>query len=134
MLTRIVLTILALAIPTHALADEDLRLELNTAEAAQNRCRMSFLIENKGDRAVESFKLDLVIFGTENTMQRRMVIEIGPVRRAKTMMRAYEVERECTQIGAILVNDVTSCSPGDPGSCLDQLSLASRVGSIRIYK
>jgi hypothetical protein len=134
MLTRCTLAALAIAVPTLACAQEDLRLELNTAETAQNRCRMSFLIENKAERAVDSLKLDLVIFGTENTMQRRMVIEVGPVRKAKTMLRTYEIERECAQIGAILVNDIASCAPGDPASCMDQLALSSRVGSIRVYK
>jgi hypothetical protein len=139
MLTRCALFALALvpltlANPTVAYAQDELRFELNTAEAAQSRCRMSFLVENKADRPVESLKLDLVIFGTENTMQRRMVIEIGPVRKTKTMMRTYEVDRECAQIGAILVNDIAACAPGDPGSCMDQLQLSSRVGSIRLYK
>jgi hypothetical protein len=134
MLTRYTLAVLAIAAPTLAYAQDDLRLELNAADTVQNRCRMSFLVENKAERAVDSLKLDLVIFGTENTMQRRMVIEVGPVRKAKTMMRTYEVERECAQIGSILVNDIASCSPGDPASCMDQLALSSRVGSIRVYK
>jgi hypothetical protein len=134
MLTRCTLIALAIAGPTLAHAQDDLRLELNAAETVQNRCRMSLLVENKAERAVDSLKLDLVIFGTENTMQRRMVIEVGPVRKAKTMVRTYEVDRECAQIGSILVNEIASCSPGDPASCMDQLQLGSRVGSIRVYK
>jgi hypothetical protein len=134
MLTRCALVALALAAPSTAHAQDDLRLELNTAETAQSRCRLSFVIENKAERAVESFKLDLVVFGAENTMQRRMVIEVGPVRKAKRMIRTYEVDRECAQIGSILVNDIASCSPGDPGSCMDQLQLGSRVESIRVFK
>lgn len=117
-----------------AFAEDALRLELNTAESAQNKCRASFLIENKGERHVESLKLDLVIFGPENTMQRRMVIEVGPVRRAKTIVRTYEIERDCAQIGAILVNDIAACVPGEPTACLDQLTLHSRVPNVRLFK
>ena len=118
-----------------ALAAEDaLRLELNTTESAENRCRASFLFENKSDRQIDSLKVDLVVFGLENTMRRRMVIELGPVRGAKTIVRTFLIERECSQIGGILVNDVTACAPGDPGACLDQLALSSRVPTIRLFK
>lgn len=124
----------ALSVVPAFAADAELRLELNTMESVQNRCRTSFLIENKSDRPVESLKLDLVIFGIENTMQRRMIVELGPVRSAKTTLRTYEIERDCAQIGAILVNDVAACSPGDPNTCLDQLGLHSRVPNVRLFK
>jgi len=111
-----------------------LQVEINTVESVQNRCRMTFLVENKRDQAVESLKLDLVIFDTNNTMQRRTLIELAPIRPAKTMIRTFDIEQDCSKIGAVLVNDVTACSPGDAGTCLDQLGLSSRVPSIRIFK
>jgi hypothetical protein len=124
----------AMAASASAIADDALRLELNTTESAQNRCRASFLFENKSDRQIESLKLDLVIFGKENTVQHRMVVEIGPVRRAKTIVRTYEIERDCAQISAILVNDILACEPGETGACLDRLVLSSRVPDVRIFK
>jgi hypothetical protein len=134
-LPRLAATLLVLvAVPAPAAAEDTLRLELNTAESVQSRCLASFLLENKSDRQIESLKLDLVIFGAENTMQHRMVIEIGPVRRAKTVVRSYEIERGCAQIGAILVNDILACEPGEPGACLDQLALSSRVPGVRVFK
>src|SRR5262245_52422678 len=114
---RLALALLATIIPSIVLAQDELKLELNTAESAQGRCRVSFMVENKADRPVESFKLHLVMLGTENTMQRRMVVDIAPIRRSKTIIRTYEFERDCTQIGAILVNDVQACAPGDPSTC-----------------
>jgi len=128
------IVLLAVIAPSIAAAADVVRIELNTTESVQNRCRSTFVIENKSERQIESLKLDLVVFGTDNTMQRRMVVELGPVRRSKTIVRTYEIERDCAQIGAILVNDVAACAPGDPGTCLDELALSSRSADIKLYK
>jgi hypothetical protein len=136
----ILVRVLALAFATlpaafSAYADsQQLRVELNTAESVQNRCRMTFLVENKRDQPIESFKLDLVVLDTNNTMQRRTLVELAPIRQAKTMVRTFDLEHECGKIGSILVNDVTVCVPGDVGACIDQLALSSRVPNIRLFK
>jgi hypothetical protein len=115
-------------------AEETFRIELNTTENAETRCRLNFVIENKSAGAIESMKLDLVFFGTDGGILRRLITELGPVRPAKTIVRAFLVEAECRQIGSILVNEVTACAPGEPNGCLDALALSSRVKSIRLYK
>jgi hypothetical protein len=122
------------AAPARAAPEETLRVELNALENVQGRCRYSFVVENKGEAGVESLKLDLAVFGRDGVVQRRLVTEMGPLRRAKTMLRAFELEGECGQIGSILLNDVTACAPGDPASCLDALALTSRVQGVRLYK
>ena len=115
-------------------ADEKVLVQLNSIESADNRCRLNFVIENKSNTAIESLKLDLVAFGTDGGILRRLVTEMGPVRAAKTMVRAFAVDVDCRQIGSILVNDVTACAPGEPGACLDGLSLSSRIEALRLYK
>jgi hypothetical protein len=115
-------------------ADEKILVELNSIESADNRCRVSFVIENKSDVGIESMKLDLVAFGTDGSILRRLLTEMGPVRSAKTIVRTFAVEAECRQIGSILVNDVTACAPGEPGACLDGLGLSSRLQALRLYK
>jgi hypothetical protein len=116
-------------------ADERLLIELNTIENAENRCRLNFVIENKSSTPLESMKLDLVVFGTDGGILRRLITEMAPVRPAKTIVRAFLVDAECRQLGAILVNDVTACAPGgEPGACLDSLALSSRLKALRLYK
>lgn len=110
-----------------------MRVELNTVEGSGPRCRLSFLIENKGEVPIESLKLDLALFNREGGIQRRLVTEMGPVRRAKTLVRTFETEGGCESIGSILVNDVTACAPAALGDCLDHLALSSR-GAIRLFK
>jgi hypothetical protein len=115
-------------------ANDPIRVELNLAESVQSKCRLSFLIENKSDTPIERLTPDLAIFNREGIIQRRLVAEMGPVYRAKTIIKTFEIEGECGQIGSILINDITACSPGDPGACLDRLMLSSRVPSISLFR
>jgi hypothetical protein len=124
-------TLIALA---PARAQDTVRVELNTLETAENRCRMTFVIENKTARAVDSLKLDLALFNTEGAVYRRMVTDMGPVRAAKTVVKTFAADGDCAQLGSLLVNEVAACTPGEPNACLDQLALASRVKAVRLYK
>ena len=129
------LIMLPLLFPPGAFAaDEKLTIDLNSVEGSDNRCRMNFVVENKGDAGLESLKLDLVVFGTDGGISRRLITEMGPIRPMKTTVRAFLVDTECKAIGAILVNDVIACTPGNPNACLDALGLSSRVKEIRLYK
>jgi hypothetical protein len=126
--------ILLIASPARPAPNEPIRVELNLAESVQNKCRLSFLIENKSETPIERLTPDLAIFNREGIIQRRLVAELGPVYRSKTIIKTFEIEGECGQIGSILINDVTACTPGDPGLCLDRLVLSSRVPSISLFR
>ena len=129
------LVVLQVLLPVCALsAEEKMLVELNSIEGGDNRCRLNFVIQNKSDIAMESLKLDLVAFGTDGGILRRLITEMGPVRAAKTNVRAFVLDADCRQLGAILVNDVTACAPGEPGACLDGLGLSSRIQALRLYK
>jgi hypothetical protein len=129
------LLLLQALVPAHALAaDEKLSIELNSIEATENRCRVNFVVENKSNIALESMKLDLVTFSVDGALLRRLLIEMGPVRATKTLVRTFVFDDECRQIGALLVNDVAACAPGEPGACLDGLALSSRLKALRLYK
>jgi hypothetical protein len=129
------LVVVSALMPFLALAAEQkILVELNSVENADNRCRLNFVIENKSSVGLESMKLDLVAFGADGGILRRLITEMGPVRAAKTMVRTFVVDAECGQMGAILVNDVVACTPGEPGACLDGLALSSRLKALRFYK
>ena len=93
-------------------ANEKLLVELNSIEGADNRLSSELRHSRiNPTAALESMKLDLVAFGTDGSILRRLLTEMGPVRSAKTIVRTFAVEAECRQIGSILVNDVTACAP-----------------------
>ncbi len=120
--------------PLQADAAEPIRIELTTAENVQNRCRLTFVIENKGEAAIETLKLDLAVFDREGVVQRRLVTEMGPVRAAKTIVKTFELDGDCASIGSVLVNDVTACAPDGIDACLGRLALSSRVPAVRLFK
>jgi hypothetical protein len=127
--------LLSIGVATIAAADPAIHIELNAAETVQqDHCRLSFVIENNAESAIDTLKLDLALFDREGTINRRMIVEIGPLRAAKTIVRTFSVETDCGRIGSILLNDVTACSPGEPGGCLDRLALSSRPSTIRFFK
>jgi len=127
--------LLFIGVATIAAADPAIHIELNAAETVQqDHCRLSFVVENNAESAVDTLKLDLALFDREGTINRRMIVEIAPLRAAKTIVRTFSVETDCGRIGSILLNDVTACSPGDPGGCLDRLALSSRPSTIRFFK
>lgn len=127
--------VLHVVVPLYAFAAEDkVLLELNTIEPSENRCRLNFVIENRSEVALDTLKLDLVLFSNDGAIMRRLITDMAPVRPMKTMVRAFLVDAECRQISAILVNDVTACIPGNPNACLDQLDLSTHVKDVRLYK
>jgi hypothetical protein len=128
------LALCLLAAPAFSTPDNAIAIELNSIETVQTGCRIAFLVENSGAAQIDSLKLDLAIFNREGVVQRRLVTEMGPIRKAKTIVRTFELDGECGQIGSILVNDVTACVPGDAGACLERLNLSSRSTGIRLYK
>jgi hypothetical protein len=127
----IALSLLA-ALPAPA-AEQNVRVELNAFESTDTQCRMTFVIENKS-AALESLKLDLVVFNSESVVYRRLITEMGPVRGGRTIVKTFAIDTKCAQVGAVLVNDVSACTPGEPNACLDGLALSSRVNNVRLYK
>jgi hypothetical protein len=131
----VVIALLALpAAPAHAIEREPIRIELNSANAAEKGCRLSFVIENRADAGLDSLKLDLVVFGRDGVINNRLIAEMGPLQAAKTIVKIFEVAEACTGIGSILLNDVTACAPDGAEKCLARLVLASRVSDIRLFK
>lgn len=120
-------------VATASFAAEPVRIELNALDAAGSKCRLTFVIDNKADVAVESLKLDLAVFNRDGGIQHRLITEMGPVRAAKTIVKAFEIDLDCARIGSVLVNDVAACAPGSPSECLDRLALASRTPA-RLFK
>jgi len=113
---------------------EDFHVELNAIESAESRCRLTFVIENKGKTTTETLKLDLALFNTEGAVYRRMLVDLAPLRANKTAVKTFEAEGDCAQLGSVLVNEVTACQPGEPAACQDQLALSSHVKNVRFYK
>ena len=77
-------------VPLYAFAAEDkVLLELNTIEPSENRCRLNFVIENRSEVALDTLKLDLVLFSNDGAIMRRLITDMAPVRPMKTMVELF---------------------------------------------
>ena len=121
-------------VPSIANAADDLRLELNKLETAAAACQAYFLIEEKAGKPLQSLKTDLIIFGKDGGIAKRLIAEMGPIRSHKTSVKIFAIDIACADISGVLLNDVASCAPDATSeACLDRLAISSRI-AIRFYK
>jgi hypothetical protein len=114
-------------------------LELNKLEpTGQNHstCRVYFVVTNPESEPAIQFQLDLILFGKDGVIARRIALELAPLPPHKTAVRLFDVPNlQCDDIGQILVNDVLACRFGNQQSsdeaqrqaCLDRITVSSRA-------
>jgi hypothetical protein len=99
-------------------------------------CRVYMVTSNPAGPALETLRLDLVIFGTDGVISHRVAVDLGPLPAKKTSVRLFDLAgQNCDDIGRMLVNDVMLCtSTGADGTpdqqraaCLTRLQPTSRT-------
>ncbi len=124
---------LAAAFALPAAAASGVSVELNRLEARDTTCRVSLVVANPGDKALDSLKLDLVFFDKDGVISRRLAVEAGPVRAAKTSVKLFEAsDTPCDGVSRVLLNDVTAC--GGEQDCLALVTTTSRVKGVEFSK
>jgi hypothetical protein len=119
---------------SEAFATDDLALQLNKLDPANNACEAYFLIQEKAGRPLRSLKTDLIVFGKDGDIAKRLIAEMGPIRSKKTSVKIFSIDVPCPEISGVLLNDVASCAPDvTPEVCLDRLAVSSRLAT-RFYK
>jgi len=114
-----------------AATDAPVTVELNKLEDQGGGCRVHLVILNTTAAAFDAYKLDLVLFGRDGIIARRIAVEIAPLRANKKSVKLFDVaDLACPTIGSILVNDVLECSGSGATavSCIDGLQVTSRAG------
>ena len=112
-----------------AAAPNGVSLELNPLEPRGQNCAVNMVFGTSGD-AYQSFKLDLVFFGTDGAIRKRLAVDAAPLRARKTSVKAFEVSGlACDAIGSVLVNDVLDCrsEAGAVADCIDRVETKSRL-------
>ena len=114
-------------------------LELNRLDGFDGGCRVTLVEKNGTSTAFASLKLDLVVFGGDGIVEKRVGVEAGPLKAGRTSVRTFDLKGlACDGVGRLLINDVLSCEAeglatdatgaADPsGACLDALEPRSRV-------
>ncbi len=105
-------------------------VELNKLEPVKSACRAWLVVRNQTEAALTSLRLDLVMFGEDGVIARRLAVETAPLAAGKTAVRLFDVEgTTCDGIARILLNDVLSCrdDAGDRDGCLADMAISSRA-------
>ena len=148
----ITLLLLVAAIGHHAGAEQagaqqaggaPIPVELNKLEplpaagGAPAGCRIYIVVGNPDPDPIAQLRLDLILFGSDGVIARRVALDLGPLPPRKTAVRLFDLQGQpCDGIGRVLVNDVLGCQPGGHGdkeipeahpACLDRLQLSSRA-------
>jgi uncharacterized protein (DUF1501 family) len=112
-----------------ATTPDGVSLELNTLEPRGGNCAVN-MVFGTSDATYQSFKLDLVFFGTDGAIRKRLAVDAAPLRARKTSVKAFEVSGlACDAIGSVLVNDVLDCKTeaGPAADCIDRVQTRSRL-------
>ncbi|MBE9603446.1 Tat pathway signal protein [Acetobacteraceae bacterium H6797] len=133
---------LAQQAPAAAQAEDELpgpiSLELNRLEPQGAACRVWILLKNQGEAAVDPLRLDLLVFGKDGVIGRRLALDVGPVPGRKTLARIFDLSNQsCDGVGALLLNDVLLCGGADPAqraACLPRLTTSSRAAGVSFDK
>lgn len=107
-------------------------VELNKLEDQDKGCRAYFVFDNATAANFESFKLDLVMFGSEGVIQRRLAVEAAPLRAEKKTVKLFDIAgMPCAAIGSVLLNDVLTCrdQAGEQPDCIARVAVGSRVSA-----
>ncbi len=107
-------------------------LELNKLEPHENGCRAYIVVGNPGTSGFQTFKVDLIIFRKDGIIDRRLAVDLGPLRAGKSTVRTFDLElTQCDSIGSVLLNDVMDCKSdgGGTADCLSNFSVSSRAAA-----
>lgn len=124
--------------PLMAQAPSPLRVELNRLEAREGACRVWMVLNNGGAEALDPLRLDLVIFGKDGVVSRRLAVDAGPLPAGRTVVRLFDMTGQgCDGVGSILLNDILACGSQEAdarNACVARSVLASRVSGVTFEK
>lgn len=135
--------LLALAVPSaRPAAAQDkappIRLELNRLEARAEGCRVWLVLGNPGPEALDPLRLDLVLFGRDGVVSRRLAVDAGPLPAGKTSARIFDVPGlPCDGVGSVLLNDVLACGgtgADQRAACVSRAAPSSRADGVPFEK
>lgn len=118
--------------PASAAELHGLGVELNKLETYDKGCRAYVVINNTGDTAYQTVKLDLVLFQPDGVIARRFAVDLAPLKAVKKSVKLFDIDGlACDKISSVLVNDVLDCKAdqGPVADCLAKMTLTSVAGA-----
>jgi hypothetical protein len=117
---------------TASAATPQLEIELNKLEAVDGACRAYLVFRNTTEATFSSLRLDLVLFGKDGVIARRLAVEAAPLAAGKTSVKLFDVQGlTCGDVGQMLLNDIVACkdATGDRADCAALVKPLSKTGA-----
>lgn len=112
-----------------AAASPGVEIELNKLEPVDGACRAYMIFRNQSESNFASYRLDLVLFGKDGVLAKRIVVEAAPLAATKTTLKQFDIQGlSCPDLGQVLLNDVTACRDqgGERAECAAAVKLHSK--------
>lgn len=107
-----------------------LSIELNAAETVQDTCKLTFVITNGLNAAIDKTVFEAVLFDKSGQVERLTLFDFGALPPARPRVRQFVVPQiTCAQLGRVLFNGANTCDGEglDPKGCEDGLLPTSRT-------
>lgn len=111
-------------------------LELNKLEANDGACRAYVVLRNESDVTYESFNPELLVFGVDGVIIKRLAVPFPPIQAGRTKANLFDMKDvACDQVGEVLLNGFFDCKADGQalGDCIDRVELSSRAKA-RFFK
>ncbi|MCB1441831.1 MAG: hypothetical protein KDJ72_02315 [Methyloceanibacter sp.] len=111
-------------------SSDTIGVELNKLNPEGNGCQAYFVFDNQSGSEYGELKVDLVVFNSEEVVERRFAMDIAPLEAKKRTVKLFELkEMSCDKIGSLLINGVLECKEGKHtrSDCVDRLVPSSRI-------
>lgn len=120
---------------TFAHADErdvsaQISVELNTVGQVDAGCQLTFLTSSGYEQGVEKVVFETVLIDTDGAVTLLTLFDFGALPSSRPRVRQFVIpQQDCSALGRILINGVTTCSvPGlDDSACEASLTVSSRT-------
>lgn len=100
-------------------------IQLNKLEPDGDACRAYIVLENGAEHSFEALRLDLVMFGNDGVIARRLAVDAAPLAAGRTSVRVFGIsDVACENIGRVLLNDVLTCADanGELQDCMERIT------------
>jgi len=129
-LVALAVALLPVAAPVSAQQSAEFRLELNNLEAVDGGCRLTFVAFNATGTDLAQTSYDVAVFDDTGAVSDRLILEFGHLPEDKTRVVQFLLNRECSQISRLLLNEAEECLDAAGQSsriCMEALSASSRA-------
>lgn len=108
-------------------------VELNTATAAQDACRLTFTVT--APAGLSALETQTVLFDQKGGVRTFTLFDFGTVPEGGLRVRQFDVpQTRCDDVGMILFNSVETCTTAVGNACADVISFTSRLETMEVQQ